>query len=153
MGRFKLSKPLAFAAVALAATPLLAAPADDVRTRVSGLRELGAAFKAVNDGLRASEPQMIMIQMSAKQIKNAATQMPSWFPKGSGPESGAKTAAKAEIWSQPAKFKAAQDAFVAEANNLQKASASNDVAAIRASTAKLGGTCKGCHDTFRVPRT
>ena len=41
-------------ALAGSAAPLLAASADQVRTRVDGLRELGAAFKAINDGLRGA---------------------------------------------------------------------------------------------------
>jgi cytochrome c556 len=152
MRRSAVSLAAALFAVGFMAAPLLASSADDVRIRVSGLRELGAAFKAVNDGLRTSEPQTILIQQSAREIRNAASQMPGWFPKGSGPESGAKTAAKADIWAQPAKFKAAQDAFIAEAARLQAAANGGDVAAIRAETTKLGLTCKNCHDSFRVPK-
>ena len=142
---------LAVLAFALAATPLLAAPADDIKSRVTGLRELGAAFKSVRDGLRGPEVQTILIQQAAKQIRQAATQQYRWFPAGSGPESGAKTAAKAEIWSQPAKFKAAQDAFATEAGAFYKAAASADAETIKAASAKLGATCKSCHDNFRVP--
>jgi cytochrome c556 len=137
--------------LALIAAPLLAAPADDVRTRVNGLRELGAAYKAINDSLRG-EPQTIMIQMSARQVANAAKAQYGWFPAGSGPQPGIKTAAKPEIWEQPAKFKAAQDAFAAEAAAFQKIAAGGDAEAMRAEARKLGGTCKACHDQFRVPQ-
>lgn len=134
--------------------PLMAnAASDAVHTRVAGFRELGAAFKSVNDGLRGSEPQTILIQQSARQIRNAANAMPDWFPKGSGPESGEKTAAKPDIWTNPAKFKAAQAAFIGQAARLQVAANGGNVDAIRAEAVKLGATCKGCHDTFRVPRT
>ena len=74
--------------VTLIGTPLLAASpmasgADAVRTRIAGLRELGAAFKAVNDGLRGDEIQTVLIQQSARQIANAARQQYGWFPAGS----------------------------------------------------------------------
>ena len=141
----------AIATCALIATPLLATPANDVRTRVAGLRELGAAFKAVNDGLRSGEPQTILIQQSARQIRNAASQMPHWFPAGSGPQPGVKTSAKPEIWTQPARFTAAQNAFIAEANRFRATANGGNVAAMRAGARSLGGTCKGCHDSFRVP--
>ena len=134
------------------ATPLLAAPADVVRTRVAGLRELGAAFKSVNDGLRSSEPQTILLQQSARQIRNAANAMPGWFPRGSGPEAGVKTAAKPEIWSQAARFQAAQNAFIGQASQFQAAIGSGNVEAMRAKARALGATCKGCHDSFRVPK-
>ncbi|WP_395337347.1 cytochrome c [Novosphingobium sp. BL-8H] len=137
-------------AVFAVASPLLAAPADVVRTRVSGFRELGAAFKAVNDGLRG-DVQTVLIAQSARQIRNAAHAQYDWFPAGSGPQSGAKTRAKPEIWLQAAKFKAAQDAFAKAADDFQRVSGGKDVAAIRAGAQKLGGTCKSCHDAFRGP--
>lgn len=134
----------------LCATAAIAAPADIVRTRIAGYRELGAAFKAINDGLRG-EPQTILIQQSARQVRNAASQMPNWFPAGSGPQPGIKTAAKPEIWSQSAKFKMAQNAFIAQAGKFQLAANSGNVAAMRIEARKLGATCKGCHDSFRAP--
>jgi cytochrome c556 len=146
------TRPFAILAFALVATPLLAAPADQVRTRITGLRELGAAFKGVNDGLRSPEPQTILIQQGARQIKNAATAMTGWFPAGSGPQPGLKTAAKPEIWTQSAEFRAAVNAFAAEANAFKLVADRGNVDAIRAGARKLGGTCKGCHDKFKMPQ-
>jgi cytochrome c556 len=151
MPRFT-SRPLAVLAFALVATPLLAAPADQVRTRIAGLRELGAAFKGVNDGLRSPEPQTILIQQSARQIRNAANAMPGWFPAGSGPQPGIKTAAKPEIWTQSAQFRTAMNAFVAQAAVFQTVTNRGNVDAIKAEARKLGGTCKGCHDNFKTPQ-
>ena len=148
--------PALFAA-ALAA-PLLAAgprtpapsPADVVRTRIAGLRELGAAFKNVSDGMRG-DPQIILIQQSARQIKNASNAMNGWFPAGSGPQRGIKTAAKPEIWTRAADFNTAKANFARQADAFQAAAASGNVANIRSAFRQLGGTCKGCHDPFRVP--
>ena len=141
----------ALAVAALGAAPLLASPADVVKSRVAGLRELGAAFKAVNDGLRSSEPQTILIQQSARQIRNAAGQMADWFPAGSGPQPGVKTAAKPEIWTQPDKFKAAEVAFASEAVKFQAVANGGNSDATRAEALKLGATCKACHENFRTP--
>ena len=149
--RFTLAGILALAA---AAPALHAAPppaADIVKTRIAGLRELGAAFKNAMDGLRGGEPQTIMIQQSARQIKSAAQAQYQWFPAGSGPQRGVKTLAKPEIWSKPAEFRAAQDNLAKQADAFQRAAMSGDAAAIRASARALGGTCKGCHDQFRTP--
>ncbi|WP_324699258.1 c-type cytochrome [Novosphingobium aerophilum] len=140
-------------ATAAVATPLLAAPADTVRSRIAGYRELGAAFKAVNDGLRGGEVQTVLIAQSAREIRNASRGQYEWFPAGSGPQSGAKTRAKGEIWAQPAKFRTAQDAFAKAADDFQRAVAGKDVAAIRTGAQKLGATCKGCHDSFRAPES
>ena len=141
------------AACALAglAAPLLAAPADQIRTRVAGFRELGAAFKAVNDGLRAPQPQTMLIQISARQIRSAANQQYAWFPAGSGPQAGVKTAAKPEIWAQGARFKQLQDGFAAQAAAFQQAAGTGNVAAMRTAARSLGASCKACHDQFKVP--
>ena len=66
------SRILAALSLGLIGAPLLAAPADVVRTRIAGLRELGAAFKNANDALRGGEPQTIMIRQSAREIVSAA---------------------------------------------------------------------------------
>jgi cytochrome c556 len=150
MGKVRFGSRAILFAAALS-TPLFAAPSDAVRTRIAGLRELGAAFKAVNDGLRSGEPQTILIQQSARQIRSAANAMPGWFPPGSGPEAGVKTAAKPEIWSQRARFQAAQNAFMAQAIRFQAAANGRNVEAMRSEARALGATCKGCHDNFRVP--
>ena len=158
MRKFGFAAAPALLAVALVA-PLHAAAAgsptptaaEAVRTRVAGLRELGAAFKNVSDGMRGGEPQVILIQQSARQIKNASAAMDGWFPAGSGPQRGIKTAAKPEIWTQAARFAAAKANFARQADMFQAAAASGDAATIRGAFRQLGGACKGCHDQFRVP--
>ena len=61
----------------------------------------------INDEARAGKPDMSAIAAAAARLKTHAAQVPTWFPKGSGAESGAKTAAKAEIWSDAAGFASA----------------------------------------------
>ncbi len=41
-------------------------------------------------------------------------------------------------------------AFNKEANEMAKVAATGDVAAIREQVGKLGGTCKACHDDFKI---
>jgi cytochrome c556 len=143
---------IAAVSTAVMATSLAATPADDVRLRVTGLRELGAAFKSATDGLRGGEVQTILVQQAARQIVSTSRQMPRWFPSGSGPQPGLKTAAKPEIWARPAQFRAAQDRFIAQASVFQRAGNNGNADAIRAEARNLGATRKGCHDAFRVPK-
>jgi cytochrome c556 len=139
------------ALIAVGAVPVLAAGAADIiRTRHDGYRELGASFKNVNDELRGAKPQMIVLQLSARQIKNVSTQQYGWFPAGSGPQSGIKTKARTEIWTQTAAFKTAQDNFARQATGFNAAVASKDVAKIRAATKTLGAACAACHKQFRL---
>lgn len=141
---------LATALAALAVTPLLAAPADQVRTRVAAYNALGAAFKTINDAARSGQVQTPQVRQAATQIGQAARHQYSLFPAGSGPRPGIKTDAKPEIWSRGREFRAAQDGFARQAAALQRAVTSGDAGAIRIEARKLGGTCKSCHDNFRA---
>lgn len=135
---------------ALLTSPLIAAPGDIVATRIAGFREVGAAFKNINDELKSGSPQLYVVQISARQIRDYARQHVGWFPAGSGPHPGVKTAAKAEIWSQAPAFKKAQDGFVAQANAFAGVAGSGDVAKMRVAAKALGGSCATCHRGFRV---
>lgn len=139
---------LAMLAAAGLAAPVLAAPADQIRLRVDGYRDLGAAFKALNDALRAPAPQPALRTMT-QRIRSAATHQYNWYPAGSGPRAGLKTAAKPEIWTQAARFRQLQNAFAAQAVALERAVSGGQVATIRTAARTLGASCKACHDQFR----
>ena len=140
---------LGVSSVALLSTALIAgATSTPVMTRVAGYKDLGAAFKGINDGVRRGS--FGEIPALAKRISVAAKAQYRWYPAGSGPGKGVKTTAKSEIWSKPSAFKAAQDRFAAQARVFQIVSTSKDGAAIRSAARELGATCKACHDSFRV---
>lgn len=146
----KMRFAIAVAVVALGVSPALAAPTDPVRSRVAGYRELGTSFKALNDALRRGSGEAGALGQAAARIRAASRAQYGWFPKGSGPRPGVKTAAKPAIWSDPAKFRNAQDAFAGAAQALEQVARSGDAAAVKAQARKVGAACKGCHDVFRV---
>jgi cytochrome c556 len=150
MAVFRGSRALAVLAAGVVFVSLTGAGPDPVGARVHGFRELGAAFKNVNDELRSGTPQVMTLQIAARQIRGAAQAQYGWFPAGSGPKPGVKTAAKPEIWSQAAAFKAAQDKFAVAANGFFKVAAAGDVAGMRAQAKPLGAACKACHTSFRT---
>lgn len=59
-----------------------------------------------------------------------------------------KSAALPEIWSDPAKFKQAQDTFQNAVQDLVRASTGNDDS-MKAAILGVGKTCGGCHQNFR----
>lgn len=124
-------------------------PQPIIEGRQSALRDIGGAFKGITDELKKSAPSLPLIRQYARQIEDLTTQQKFWFPAGTGPESDIETAAKPEIWQQPAQFKSAQASFAEEAARLAKVSAASDVGAIKAQWRALGKTCKGCHEKFR----
>jgi cytochrome c556 len=78
-----------------------------------------------------------------------------FFPAGSDkPVEGSKiaafTRAKPEIWSQPGKFKQAQEGLTQALGKLAAAAKSGDEAAMKTAAGGVGKACKACHDDFQA---
>ena len=124
-------------------------PADAVRVRHDNFHQLGGAFKGVNDQLHASTPDLASIRANAQILANLAQQLPTWFPAGSGPESGEHTGAKAEIWTHNADFLVKAHGLQTETAQLVTVAAGTDVAAIGAEAHAVGERCGACHSVYR----
>lgn len=144
-----LSKSVLALSMLMFAGAVTAAAADQVTARQKNFKQVGGASKAMADEFKKAQPSVQVLQANAKTIAALAPQVPRWFPKGSGPESGAKTKALPLIWQNTAGFNKAAGNFAAAARNLNAAAATGDAAKIRTAFTAVGGTCKGCHDTFR----
>ncbi|MGZ3306583.1 MAG: c-type cytochrome [Asticcacaulis sp.] len=137
-------------ALASTATAALALDAASVeKARGDYFHGLGRASKGLRDALKSDAPDMDAVRGFITQIAAAAPNLPAQFPAGSGPESGVKTEAKAEIWSNPAKFKQDAAGLATAAQALNAAGAKGDVAAIRTAADGLGQACKTCHSEFK----
>jgi cytochrome c556 len=78
-----------------------------------------------------------------------------FFPAGSDkPVEGSKiagfTRAEPAIWSQPDKFKMAQETLTQALDKLAAAAKSGDESAMKAAAGGVGKACKSCHDDFRA---
>jgi cytochrome c556 len=152
MNRFMTLIPVALVA-GVALGQGAASPAEVIKVRQQGLKSIGSAFKIIRDELKSGTPDAAKIKAAGARISQESSAIDGWFPAGTGPESGTKTDAKAEIWSDPAAFDAAREAFVREAAKFaQVFTTDSDPSAWSAATASLGQTCRGCHDKFRVKR-
>jgi len=143
---------IAGVAAALAAGGAFAAQtaAQTIGARQAGYKQMGAAFKTINDQLRASAPDTAAIAAAAQRIGEISKAQYGWFPKGSGPEAGVKTRAKPDIWSDPSGFAAAQKALEVEAAKMQRLATAKDVAGVKAQVKALGGACASCHKAYRA---
>jgi len=119
--------------------------------RHQNFKQMGGAFKGIVDQVKKDSPDKAVIAANAAKMNVLAGEAPSWFPKGSGAESGVKTDAKPEIWSDPQGFAAAVAKLQAATGKLQQVSVAGDMAAIKAQVQATGGACKNCHETYRVP--
>jgi cytochrome c556 len=143
------------AALAASALALLAAAKVDpnvaIPARQMGMKQIGRTFKGINDQLHSGAPDAAAVAAGAHQLADLARKVPSLFPAGSGPETGVKTAAKADIWAQPADFRAKALALATATAALDKAARkSADPAVLQPFVARVGGACKACHTTYKV---
>jgi cytochrome c556 len=131
--------------VAVAATA-----AEAIAARQAGYKQMGKAFKAMNDELKKDNPDTTQFAAYAKTIRTQSLLVPSWFPKGTGPEAGVDTKAKPAIWAEPAKFATLGKNLQAETAKLQAAVATKNLDTIKAQVRATGGACKACHDPYRA---
>lgn len=79
-------------------------------------------------------------------IQQTSNMLPDAFAAGS--DKG-DTRAKAEIWKEPAKSKAALDKFAADTNALVKAAQVGTLDAVKGPFGAVAKNCGGCHEQFR----
>jgi cytochrome c556 len=120
-----------------------------LKTRHDGFEAMGDAFKSIMDTLKAGGALDAELTAAAHEIDTHAGQIAEWFPAGTGPESGADTEAKAEIWQQPEVFAEKREKLVMEAAKLAALADAGDAAGFAEQVKAVGGSCKGCHDNFR----
>jgi len=124
-----------------------------IKTRQHKLKDIvGKDAKEISDQLKSGSLDKATIQSDAGEIDKTLKDLPTWFPKGSGPEAGIKTAAKSEIWEQPDQFHKAYEDAQAAADNFAKVAETSggDPSAVGPAFMTLGRACGGCHKPFRV---
>ncbi len=122
--------------------------ADIVKSRQAGFQDIGASFKAISDEMKAGRLDSATVDFSIRNLNTYAQNVHNWFPEGSGPELGVKTEASAKIWEKPEEFAEAVSNFEAAISTLSAEKA--DTNKLGANFARAGGTCKSCHDVFRL---
>jgi len=122
-----------------------------MHARHEGMETIGKTTKAINRELHGDSPNLSVVKAGAAQLADLSRKSSGWFPEGTGPEVG-KTGAKPDIWSpqNKADFAAKLRNFQTAAQAFNVAAMSGDAGAIRARFADLGGTCKACHDKYRM---
>ena len=123
-------------------------PEEVIKARDKSYHQIGKAFKGIGDQLKKPEPELAVIRQHAATLDTLSREVNGWFPVGTGPDSGIKTAALPAIWERPAEFSKQAGAFAAAAHRLNLAAAGGDLAAVKAAVPAVGATCKSCHQSF-----
>lgn len=126
-------------------------PEQQIRWRQSTMQVLAwnmARTKANIDG-SYNKDQVIQAANIMQAIANGG--QGSLFAPGTEKGKGwHETEVKPEFFTDADKVKEVAGAFNKEVNELAKIAATGDAAAVKAQFGKVGQTCKGCHDKFRV---
>lgn len=145
--KFGIAAVLAVSAVtAAAATPEVIRA---IAARQANYKEIGGAFKTINDEVRTGAPDMATVRPLARDLATRAARMVNYFPRGSGPESGIETRAMARIWAEQTRFNGIQQRMVTAARALNTATTAGNLRQMREASATLGETCRSCHDRYR----
>jgi len=122
-------------------------PETAVQYRQAALFLMGNHMQRIKAELDFSKPNLEVIRASAALIDVLKTVPFEAFVEGTL-DTG-DTAAKAEIWTEPERFKKLASHMQDRVGELDAAARRGDVAAIRAAFGEAGKACKACHDDYR----
>ena len=126
-------------------------PEDAIKYRQSGYAFMGwnmGRIKANIDGAYNKE-EVVKAANAIQAIANSG--MGALYLPGTDKGKGWKdTRVKPELFTDKEGVGKVATNFVQQANEMAKVAAAGDAAAAKAQFGKLGESCKGCHDKFRV---
>ena len=125
---------------------------EKVRVRKQNFSEIGTLFKNLGDTVKKGQPLQgnPAVQSSVQQLASYAKDEKFWFDEGTGPESGADTDAKAEIWTNRADFDQKVEALIAETDKLRQVYAAGGDPAFAEQLKAVGVACQNCHKKYRT---
>lgn len=121
-----------------------------IEERQANFEAMGKAFKAIRTQLEGDSPDMATIATAATDLNAAALKIEGYFPEGTSVDDGYDTEALATIWEKPEEFAAAHQRLVDESAKMITIAEGGDPAAVADQVGAIGGSCKNCHDTFRL---
>ncbi len=121
-----------------------------IKARQKNFKTIGGSFKKINDQLKSGAPDPSVISAAVDAVVPLSAEIDTWFPAGTGVASGAKTEALEVIWSDAEGFAAEIEKFRTAVAGLKEAAGTEDVDVITAAFRTTGGTCKSCHDSYRL---
>ncbi len=147
----KIAASLAIAAAAVVAFPAsaqFAKPEDAVKYRQSALFVLGQHFGRIGAMANGRVPYDAKAAVENAEIVAEMAKLP-WAGFGPGTDKVTPSRAKAEIWSEQAKFKEHNEKLVGESAKLLAAAKTNNLDNLKVAFGATANTCKTCHDAFR----
>lgn len=140
---------LAVAALVLAApaSAQFAKAEDAIKYRRSALFVMQQNFGRVAAMAAGKAPFDAKVAAESAEVAAFMSKLP-WSAFVDGSDKG-DTKAKAEIWTDRAKFNENAEKLQADMAKLNAAAKTGNLDAIKAAVGAAGGNCKTCHDAFR----
>jgi cytochrome c556 len=125
-------------------------PAALVEQRQTRMKALGASVKTLT-GFSKGEGSAADAAKAAGVLAAAGRGMPRWWARGTAVGVG-DSEASPKIWTDPNGFRQSLAAFASASARMDAAARTGDAAKVGAALRDVGGSCKGCHDGFRVKK-
>lgn len=136
---------LALAAPAMAQ---FAKPDDAIKYRQSALFVMQQNFGRVAAMATGKVPFDAKLAAESADIAAFMSKLP-WAAFVEGTDKG-NTKAKPQIWTEKAKFNEYAEKMQGEMAKLDAAAKTGNLDSIKAAVGAVGGSCKACHDAFRM---
>jgi cytochrome c556 len=134
---------------ALPAAAQFQKPEDAVKYRKAAFQVMAAHFGRIGAMASGRAPFDGAAAAANADVVAFVSKLPyAGFVEGTSGAS--KGDPKANVWSERAKFDAAAKEMQDEVAKLAAAAKTNNLDALKAAFGKAAGTCKSCHDDFRV---
>ena len=138
----------ATALVAMPASAQFAKTDDAIKYRQSALYVMQQNFSRVAGMAAGKIPFDAKVAADSAAAAEFVSKLP-WAGFGEGTDKGRDNRAKAEIWTDRAKFNEYADKLQTEMAKLSAAAKTGSLDNIKPTIAGVGNTCKSCHDAFR----
>lgn len=139
---------LAAAAFTLPVAAQFAKPEDAVKYRQSALFVMSQHFGRIGAMATDKVPYDAKAAVENAEIVAQMARLP-WAGFVPGTDKIGNTRAKAEIWTEQARFKEHNEKLVDETQKLLAAAKTNNLDNLKAAFRPTAAACKSCHDDFR----
>ncbi|PKO87419.1 MAG: cytochrome C [Betaproteobacteria bacterium HGW-Betaproteobacteria-12] len=128
-------------------------PEDAIKYRQSAYATMGWSMARIKMNVEGSynKDEVVKAANVIQSIANSG--MGALYQPGTDKGKGWEdTRVKPELFTNKEGVGKVAMAFNKEANEMAKVAASGDAAAVKEQLGKLGATCKGCHDDFKIKK-
>jgi Cytochrome c556 len=137
------------AAFVVAGATFAFAQTDPVAHRIELMKHAGDATKVVSDMMKGTTPfDLAKVKETLAVYEKAATEYPTLFPEDS--KNGKDSTAAPKVWETKADF----DAQLAKwgKDSAEAANKITDEASFKSEIRVVLGSCKTCHDDYRIKK-